>query len=614
MFLNKFVVKVRTALALSPVNLWRVAWYRIWVRLGIHPVQRLRAVLPHAPFFSPVEASQPAATAPTAWRDQTCFFGWFPVAWAGNCPDWHANPFSGKRVESSEHSWWNIPDFDPEVGDIKTIWEASRFDWVLTMAQRAVAGDGEGLTRLNHWLEDWCQRNPAYDGPNWKCGQEASIRVMHLAMAALISGQYRRPLPALLNLARIHLVRIAPTLQYALAQDNNHGTSEAAALFIGGSWLAEAGKGKQGIAWAILGRRWIEERVARLVEDDGSFSQYSVTYHRVLLDTLSMVEIWRRAMGLPVFSAQFYDRARAAALWLRAFAQVENGDAPNMGANDGARLLPLTDTDYRDFRPSVQLGCALFAGARAYADPGDWDLPLQWLGVTAPDAVLQAECSRLFDQGGYAVLRQGNAAVYIRFPKFRFRPSHADALHLDFWLAGRNMLRDGGSYSYHAEQRWLDYFPGTASHNTVQFDGRDQMPRLGRFLFGDWLKTDYCSDVVEMGDSVSFSAAYRDRPGCFHRRDVVLSPGLLRVVDRVEGFRNRAVLRWRLETGDWVIEDSTVVKGALRLSVMADVPVRRREIVEGWESRYYLQKSALPVLEVEIGVSGTLTTELRWFE
>jgi hypothetical protein len=61
---------------------------------------------------------------------------------------------------------------------------------------------------------------------------------------------------------------------------------------------------------------------------------------------------------------------------------------------------------------------------------------------------------------------------------FRFRPSQADALHLDFWLAGSNVLRDAGSYSYNTEPEWLNVFPGhNASHNTVQFDDRDQMPR-----------------------------------------------------------------------------------------------------------------------------------------
>jgi len=159
-----------------------------------------------------------------------------------------------------------------------------------------------------------------------------------------------------------------------------------------------------------------------------------------------------------------------------------NGDGPNLGANDGARLLQLTDTTYRDHRPSVQLAMALFAGQRAYAEEGPWNHALQWLGVPLPQALASQPGSQVADDGGFAILRRGAAMAMLRYPRFRFRPSQADALHLDLWLDGDNLLRDAGSYSYNTEPKWLNYFGGTASHNTVQFDERDQMPRLSRFF------------------------------------------------------------------------------------------------------------------------------------
>ena len=60
-------------------------------------------------------------------------------------------------------------------------------------------------------------------------------------------------------------------------------------------------------------------------------------------------------------------------------------------------------------------------------------------------------------------------------------PSQADAMHVDLWVNGKNLLVDAGSYSYNTNTGLSDYFNGTASHNTVQFDDRDQMPKLGRF-------------------------------------------------------------------------------------------------------------------------------------
>jgi hypothetical protein len=556
----------------------------------------------------------------SGWQSEALLFSQWPFALSDTPPDWLANPFNGQRVAEPLRDWWQIPDFDPAVGDIKLIWELSRMDWVLAFAQRAHQGDCAALDRLNVWLVDWCEQNPPYKGPNWKCGQEASIRVMHLAIAALILGQVRTAAPGLRDLVKLHLLRIAPTVQYAMAQDNNHGTSEAAALFIGGSWLWSVGV-PEGESWARMGRRWLKDRAARLIGLQGSFSQYSLNYHRVMLDTFCMVEVWRRNLELPAFSANWQSRVLAATQWLRHMVNPVNGDGPNVGANDGARLLRLTDTPYRDHRPSVALAMALFAGQRAYAQSGPWEHALQWLGVAVPLAVAPPPQSYVADDGGFAVLRCGRAMAMamLRYPRFRFRPSQADALHLDLWLGPDNLLRDAGTYSYNTDPQWINYFGGTASHNTVQFDDRDQMPRLSRFLFGDWLKADGVQTLPGSAHDTQFAAGYRDGRGARHHRAVNLQAGRLQVVDHVQGFTTKAVLRWRLQPGDWRLVPSPQglqlvlgSEGVVTIGVSATVPVLRCELVQGWESRHYLEKTPVPVLEVEVQQSCTLTTEVHW--
>ncbi|WP_256662690.1 heparinase II/III family protein [Stutzerimonas degradans] len=596
---------------MSIPNLVRVASYRLGVRAGLNPVRRLAGGIIQGVFFQPAKQEPLDLPVLQQWQQTALLFGYWPFTIAASAPNWHINPLSGAWIAEPQANWWQIPDFDPAVGDIKSIWEASRFDWVLAFAQRARAGDTASFDRLNAWLADWCVQNAPYKGPNWKCGQEASIRVMHLAMAALLLEQSGSTTPSLLELIRLHLQRIAPTLRYAIAQDNNHGTSEAAALFIGGSWLATHGV-RKGERWQQLGRKWLENRAARLIGEDGSFSQYSLNYHRVMLDTFCMVEIWRQRQALSRFSPLWYARSLAAARWLYAMVNAENGDGPNLGANDGARLLQLTDTDYRDFRPSVQLAMALFANARAYGEEGAWNFPLRWLGVEQPQTLAEQPGSCQFDNGGFAVLRRGTVMAMLRYPRFRFRPSQADALHLDLWHGGRNLLRDAGTYSYNTEAQWLTYFPGTASHNTVQFDDRDQMPRLSRFLFGDWLKSSYLEPLDEHPGAISFTAGYQDALRASHRRGVRLGDDSLVVNDWVDGFQHKAVLRWRLEPGQWLIEGNSLSNGEHVIQVRASVPIVRFELVAGWESRYYLEKKQVPVLEVEVQQPGSLITEYRW--
>lgn len=446
-----------------------------------------------------------------------------------------------------------------------------------------------------------------------KCGQEASIRVMHLAVAVRLLGQVTETSTGLLDLVELHLQRIAPTVMYAVAQNNNHGTSEAAALFMGGAWLEANGR-SVGKRYTQAGRKWLENRACHLIEPDGSFSQYSLNYHRVMLDSLSMTEVWRRELALPAFSSRFYARAAAASEWLRCMINPVRGDGPNVGANDGARLMPLTDTDYRDFRPSVQLASVLFHSARAYSEPGLWNQPLYWLGLSLPEAQLPALESKQFGDGGYFVLRNEFVMALLRYPRFRFRPVQADALHLDLWIAGENWLRDAGSFSYNTEQPWLDYFPGTAAHNTVQFDNRDQMPRLSRFLFGAWLKAKGVESLSNAGGSQRCAAGYKDWQGAGHHRSIELSDQTLSVNDQINAFKSKAVLRWRLRPGDWKVDAKAhrIEREGFSLAVSATMPIKRFELVEGWESRYYLQKTPLPVLEVEVDQPGDLNTTIQW--
>lgn len=614
----------------------------------------------------------------------------------GSPPDWFLHPLNDRHFPDSASHWCRLGDFDSDFGDIKCVWELSRFDWALTLARAyRLTRDETYLAVLNQWASDWTEKNPLNVGPNWKCGQEAAIRMMQVLLAAYVLGQQRVPSTGLRRFVIEHCRRIAPTIRYAMAQNNNHGTSEAAGLYIGGAWLFSFCKDNKKIqrkarSWHRLGRRWLENRIRTLIAPDGSFSQYSLNYHRVLLDTLSMVEFWRRELRLPGFSTMFYDRVRVAVEWFYQMIDPQTGDGPNLGANDGARLFVLSSTDYRDYRPSVQLGAVLFLAERVYSE-GSWDEPLAWLGLNkgnffpttphfsrerdagdemrekgtsittgarsklesihskvplqsvqfdrlfslrkdgtrgrvltdnpSPDSTISKSFktrekewknnlilkrkSCIMPDGGYVIMNYEKSAQcrswgLIRFPNFHFRPSHADAFHFDLWYNGINLLRDSGSYSYYVDEPFQSYFPGTAAHNTIEFDELDQMPRLGRFLFGEWLQMEKIGELIEDDGVLTWTGSYVDFKKCRHQRRVSSNGMEWKIIDEIEGFHEKAVLRWRLVPGDWVLDGLTCVGELAEISIDCNTSITRFELVEGWESQYYMDKAAVPVLEVQI--------------
>ncbi|HFC31001.1 MAG TPA: heparinase, partial [Oceanospirillales bacterium] len=216
-------IKIRTAISLGMINLARVLIYRIGLKFGFNPVKTISAKIEKDFFFDGSRLnSKVRLPFNTDWLQQQKYFGWKVIS-SKDIPIWYKNVLTQKNVRTPFLSWWSIPDFDPELGDIKGVWEASRFDWVLCFAQQAATGDKQAIDKLNKWLSNWIENNKPYQGVNWKCGQEASIRIMHLAMASLILKNYFNTQISLLSLVKAHLQRIEPTISYAMAQDNNHG-------------------------------------------------------------------------------------------------------------------------------------------------------------------------------------------------------------------------------------------------------------------------------------------------------------------------------------------------------------------------------------------------------
>jgi len=534
----KLLSQLRTSKQLGWRNCAAVAIHRVALRTGVYqrclpidccPVPEVLAGL-RAPvafasepwFVASREACLAGADALLAGRAT-----WFSheAHEIGSPPDWFFDPASGQRFPASSQHWSRCKPF--AGADIKRCWELSRWGWAPLLARAwRLSGDSRYRDGLNAWSRSWCLANPVNGGSNWLCGQEASMRLLHALQAWQLSdapGLLPNPTPERAAFAAAHLQRIAATERYAQAQDNNHWTSEAAALFIGGSWLAASASPHVPAArhWAHAGRLALERSVGRLVMSDGSFAQHSLTYHRLLLDTLAQVELWRRWLDLAPFSSRFFERCGAATAWLAALVDPIGGDGPNLGSNDGAFCFQLHSQPYRDFRPTLQLASVLFKGHPALPH-GPWDEPLHWLGLQADSMPAQTEQPAsaapitLFADGGYAVLRPSNRTLaLLRLPTYRFRPAHADPLHVDLWHQGVNLLRDGGSYAYNASPEDLAVFPGIASHNTVQFDGGEPMPRLGRFLWGNWLQLEAAPQL----ESHSITAAYRCPQGR-HQRQV----------------------------------------------------------------------------------------------
>lgn len=402
-------------------------------------------------------------------------------------PNWHHNALSGESAPANLH-WSQLPDFG--FGDIKVIWEPSRFGFVFTLV-RAYWRTGDERYAELFWqlVEDWQKSNPPQSGANWKCGQETALRVMAWCFGLYgflsASATTAERVAMLAQMIAVSGQRIAQNLRYALSQRNNHGISEAMGLWTIGLLFPELHSASR---WRQTGKQLLEELGHSLVYADGSFVQHSVNYHRLMLHDY----LWALRLGdicQQPFSQALKTRIAQAGDWLYQLQDEQSGRVPHYGQTDGALVLPLNNCDYLDFRPAVQAVHYLATGERCY-QVGPWDEDLLWLFGPAALRSTYAPQHRgdlVAEIGGYYTMRTATGLLFTRCATFKDRPGQADLLHVDLWWRGQNIAIDAGAFSYNAPAPWDNALSHTCYHNTVTVDAQDQMEQVGKFLWLPWL-------------------------------------------------------------------------------------------------------------------------------
>lgn len=464
------------------------------------------------------------------------YYFWFESAHQEKVK-WLLDPFSNKELSSNDQHWTEISDFGQSTGDIKNLWELGRFYWSLDLAMAAALTKQKiYIDKLNELIKDFLKCNNYNLGVHWRCGQEVSLRALNLLV---ISTFFLQKSSHLNEIILDHLERVYLNINYALAQQNNHGITEAAFLVIGGLVLSEDGC-TDANKYLNKGQRILNREIASLVMKDGSFSQHSINYHRVMLDTLCFVEVYNREYETNIFTELSLTRIKAATRWLSCWVDENTGFAPNLGANDGARVMNLTTCPYSDFRPTVQLANSLFLNTRVYEE-GPWDDVFHWLGMAKPTSIANRsiEDFDIYDSA-YVLRKTQGVSILFRLPMFKFRPKHNDVFHFDLTYEGINYLCDSGSYSYYSKEGVE--FKETRAHNTVSIGGREQMPLLSKFMLGDWIG----KAEEESFKENNFAFSYRDGHGISHSRKIRVIGRQIEIEDYISSNDTTSYLHWNL--------------------------------------------------------------------
>ncbi|HDZ21304.1 hypothetical protein LCGC14_0181370 [marine sediment metagenome] len=541
--------------------------------------------------------------------------------------DWYHNPFTQQRSDPSK-TWSAIPDYLPEQGDPRTLWEPSRGAWAIDLARAKAwtgADQGEVLWR---WMDSWMDACEPYKGFQWKCGQEASVRLI----AVLLGVWAHLDSPAMTDDRWVQLARfawatgyrVAHHIKYAVSQKNNHAMSEAVGLMLVGHLFPELAGAH---TWWRQGRKILVRELKRQCYADGSYLQQSMNYHRVMMHAGMLGVRLAELAGEPL-EREVYDILGRSARFLFEMSEPITGQLPLYGNNDGAYVLPLSECDFTDFRPVIQAGHYLATGKRLLP-PGPWDEDLLWLfgqdAVDAPSEPSTQPASARFDIGGYYTLRQDHSWLMTRCHTYRDRMGHCDQLHVDLWWRGVNLLRDCGTYQYYIPGRedLERHFGSMAAHNVVQLDGVDSGQKVSRFLIFPWGKAHVRHAELNRPEDVPYFEGehydYDRKPWSVrHRRAIQALPdGSWLIVDDLLGAGAHDVRHW------WHLADVPVELEPDKAAVQLRLPdetvslamataggrfnnfeiIRGRDVdgqVQGFASPYYGQAQPIAVIQADV--------------
>lgn len=398
--------------------------------------------------------------------------------------NWHLNPITGKTVDSNE-KWFNIPDFDTLIGDIKGVWEISRFSHLFYFIRAyMITKDKKYYSAFSKQIKDWINNNNYSYGPNFKCGQEATLRMINVLITyesfkfyELTSTDDEENVKKIVETS---YKKVLSNFFYAhKCIKNNHTLSEITGLIIG-SWCSNDNN-KLKKAYRLLNKE-----IDNQFFDDGGYVQHSFNYQRFAFQIIEFVLSITDKTG---YDIEIQNKAKLKKSVLQLYQlQDESGLLPNYGSNDGALIFPVHTCDYLNYIPTLNSIYVLLSNYRLF-EYGDYDEELLWFKGTDRDNLsivsIKRKTTKFSDSGLYS-FRSNSSHMMIVLQNFENRPAQMDQLHIDLWHKGINILCDSGTYSYATDLG--KSLALTGAHNTVKVKDIEQMNKRGHFMIYDWPK------------------------------------------------------------------------------------------------------------------------------
>jgi Heparinase II/III-like protein/Heparinase II/III N-terminus len=475
-------------------------------------------------------------------------------------PDWFYDPITGHRASDDRLAFRIHHRDEAETGNIKQVWEMSRHHHLTVLAA------AWWLTQQEHYAEaaaeqlrSWWKSNPFLTGVHWTSGIEAGVRLISWAWIRRLLDEWPK-VGDLFEHNDDAVRQIAWHQEFLVgfpsrgSSANNHAIAEAAGRLVAACAFPWFGRSEQ---WRRSAVTLFERELAANTFDDGLNRELATDYHRFVLELGLVAAVEADAAGESLSESTWERLTRM----LDAGAAIldATGRAPRQGDGDEGRGLVVDDPDRDPWAVAVATGAALL-GHASWWPPFTDAVQAALLGSVGRSRQLPRPPTRpaRFADAGLVILRSRSLdgpEIWCRcdggphgFLSIAAH-AHADALSLEVRHDGVDILADPGTYCYHGEPTWREWFRSTAAHNTVELGGVSQAESGGPFLWNTQPRTTTVTcDIGEQAVQIwtaKHDGYRRRRPSTTHRRSVTFD-SIARRLTVVDTFDTAGAVPMRL--------------------------------------------------------------------
>ena len=467
--------------------------------------------------------------------------------------NWHLDIASQREFPRSFAKDINIRT--EEYGSAKHVWEVNRLQFLPLIALRyRQTRDKKYLRQFQGLVTQWVEANPYLLGVNWYSNIEVNIRLIVwffcweiLEASGLVAED--TAFESFVNDVWIPTIYLHARYSYKnpskFSSANNHLISEHAGLFIAASYW----KFDESAQWLAHAHKGLEEEIIAQHSPQGVNKEEAAEYIQFITDFFLIPYVVGERSGR-TFSQRYRKQLENILDYI--FQLMDRrGNIPFYGDEDDGKVVLFDSQPVDNFHSLLTSGVILF-------EKPAWKR--QSNGVDNKNLVLFGEegkrlfeavvpkiappSTRFYPEEGHFILRaaQEDQEVYIHMDVAELgflsiaAHGHADALSFVLHVDGYPIITDVGTYTYHTEPEWRNYFIGTLAHNTIRVDDQDQAKSTGPTMWVQHYQPKIIHhETSDAKDTVIAEHNGYKNIGVTHRRELSLDKvsGTLRIVDDI---------------------------------------------------------------------------------